>query len=45
VKASSLSFLQDIDDWLSQNANAPAIRRDNVRVGLGLFTVESVPEK
>lgn len=45
VKASSLSFLQDIDDWLSQNADASAIRRDNVRVGLGLFTVDSVPEK
>ncbi|MET0292478.1 MAG: DUF6502 family protein, partial [Steroidobacteraceae bacterium] len=44
VKASSLSFLQDIDDWLSEHACAPASRAKKVRVGLGLFTLESENE-
>lgn len=41
VKASSLSFLQDIDDWLSENACVPRSRAKRVRVGLGLFTLGS----
>jgi hypothetical protein len=44
VKVSSLSYLQDIDDWLSENACAPSSRAKRVRVGLGLFTLGSDAE-
>jgi hypothetical protein len=38
VKDQSLSFLQDVDDWLSESGSPITSKRKTTRIGLGLFT-------
>jgi hypothetical protein len=38
VKDQSLSFLQDMDDWLSESGNSVTSKTKTTRMGLGLFT-------
>lgn len=44
VKTLSLTFLQDIDDWLAEHSAKPGSKSKVARVGLGLFTIESSKE-
>lgn len=44
VKELSLTFLQDIDDWLSENSQHKASNSKTGRIGLGLFTIGTAPE-
>lgn len=43
VKDQSLTFLQDIDDWLAQNSQTKS--RSLTRVGVGMFTFGSSTER
>lgn len=44
VKELSLTFLQDVDDWLSENSVETSGPARVARVGLGLFTIGTAPE-
>lgn len=44
VKELSLTFLQDVDDWLSENSTNGRGKSKSGRVGLGMFTIGIAPE-
>ncbi len=44
VKELSLTFLQDVDDWLSENSSGATRKGKTGRVGLGLYTIGTAPE-
>lgn len=44
IKSLSLTFLQDVDDWLSENESTAGSTNRSGRLGLGLFTIGVAPE-